>query len=93
MASARTAADFATIPMPLVLSKFERVNLIALRSEQLFNGAPSVLPSNEASKCVKVTDIAEREFALGLLPMGVARKVDNHKVEIHDLSEFINPAP
>lgn len=76
---------------PLVLSKFERVNLIALRSEQLFNGAPSTLPPHEAAKCAKVTEIAEREFALGSLPMGIARKIDNNKFRIYDLSSFINP--
>lgn len=76
---------------PLVLSKFERVNLIATRMEQLLSGAPSTLTCEQARKCSNVEEIAEKEFSLGVFPMGVARKVESHKYKIYDLQAFINP--
>jgi len=75
----------------LVLSKYERVKIIAIRTEQLLNGAPCLLEREEEASFCRVSDIAEREFVLGLLPMSIARKLESGKVRIYDLAAFIDP--
>ena len=76
---------------PLVLSKYERVKLIATRTEQLLNGAPCLLNNEEEQKMTRVSEIAEMEFVNGLLPMSVARKLETGKVRIYDLKAFMRP--
>lgn len=76
---------------PLVLSKYERVKVIATRTEQLLNGSPCLLSDEESRAMSHVCEIAEREFIRGLLPMSVARKLESGKVRIYDLKAFMNP--
>jgi DNA-directed RNA polymerase subunit K/omega len=73
------------------LSKYERVKVIATRTEQLLNGSPCLLSEKEAAALDHVSDIAEREFVQGLLPMSVARKLESGKVRVYDLKAFMNP--
>ena len=76
---------------PLVLSKYERVKVIATRTEQLLNGAPCLLSDEGVKEFTHVSEIAEREFVDGLLPLSVARKLESGKVRIYDLKSFMNP--
>lgn len=74
---------------PLVLSKYERVQIVASRVEQLLAGAPRLVDDIDTDD---VTKIAEEEIARRVLPIRVARSLPNNKVRIHDLRDFIDPA-
>ena len=74
---------------PLVLSKYERVQIVASRVEQLLAGAPRLVDDVDTDD---VTKIAEEEIARRVLPIRVARSLPNNKVRIHDLRDFIDPA-
>ena len=73
---------------PLVLSKYERVQIIAARVEQLLAGAPPLIDDVQGED---VKRIAETEIARRVLPMRVARALPNNKVRVHDLRDFIDP--
>lgn len=74
--------------MSPVLSKYERVQIVASRVEQLLAGAPRMIDDDDTDD---VVEIAEREIGRRLLPVRVARRLPNGKVRIHDLREFIDP--
>lgn len=79
-------------PIPLVLSKYERVQIIAARVEQLLAGAPPLVDEDARERASgDVQKIAELEIALRVLPMRIARALPNNKVRIHDLRDFIDP--
>lgn len=76
-----------TSAAPLVLSKYERVQILAARVEQLLAGAPRLVDIDTDD----VAAIAEEEIARRILPMRVARALPNSKVRVHDLRDFIDP--
>ena len=73
--------------MALVLSKYERVQIVASRVEQLLAGAPRLIDDSDVDD---VVTIAEREIGRRMLPIRVARRLPNGKVRVHDLREFID---
>ena len=75
--------------MVLVLSKYERVQIVAGRVEQLLAGAPKLI-SDEGITDVEV--IAEQEVERRLLPLRIARTMPNGKRRIYDLADFLDPA-
>lgn len=75
----------------LVLSKYERVQVIAARVEQLLAGAPTVLSEAEASRATDIEDIAERELAKRVLPVRISRTLETGKRRIYDIRDFIDP--
>ena len=73
---------------PLVLSKYERVQILASRVEQLLAGAPKLVDIDTDD----VQRIAEEEIARRALPLVVARSLPNNKKRLYDLRDFIDPA-
>lgn len=71
-----------------VLSKYERVQLVAGRVEQLLAGAPRLIDDLDTDD---VTAIAEEEIARRILPVRIARILPNNKKRILDLRDFIDP--
>lgn len=85
--AAKTIRTPAMPRQPLVLSKYERVQVLASRVEELLAGAPRLVDIETDD----ITAIAEEEIARRLLPMRVARALPNSKVRVHDLRDFIDP--
>lgn len=75
----------------LYLSKYEVVQIIAARVEQLLHGAAPLVPADECGGDLEV--VAERELARRLLPIRVARRLPNGKVAVHSLNQFALPEP
>lgn len=75
--------------MPLVLSKYERVQILAARVEQLLAGAPPLVDDAGGRD---VRDIAEEEIRLRLLPMRIARRLPDNKMRVYDLKAFVDPS-
>lgn len=74
---------------PLILSKYERVQLIAARVEQLLGGAPPTVDDPCDNDTVRV---AELEVDRRTIPIRVARHLPNGKVQVLSLDQFIPDA-
>ena len=70
------------------MSKYERVQILASRVEQLLAGAPKLVDIDTDD----VQRIAEEEIARRALPLVVARSLPNNKKRLYDLRDFIDPA-
>lgn len=75
--------------MALVLSKYEKVQIIASRVEQLVNGAPSLDSSVKSTDLVK---IAEMELEKRVLPVRISRKQPDGSMISYPLEDFIDPS-
>ena len=62
--------DFLSVDF---LTKYERVQLIGARMEQLARGAPPCVEAGERN----VREIAEKELRNGVLPLMLRRKLPN----------------
>lgn len=78
----------ASEAMVLVLSKYERVQIVAARVEQLLDGAPRLVEGTEG---MEIEDIAELEVSKRVLPLRIARTLPNGKRRVFDLADFIDP--
>lgn len=72
---------------PPVLSKYEHVQVVAARVEQLLAGAPRMVTHGDEDD---VTVIAENEISQRVLPVRIARRLPNGKVRVHELRDFID---
>jgi DNA-directed RNA polymerase subunit K/omega len=71
-----------------VLSKYERVAIIAARVEQLLGGAPPMIEGADRG----AEETAEEELRRGLLVLRIARKHPNGQVRVYDIKSFIIPS-
>jgi DNA-directed RNA polymerase subunit K/omega len=74
-----------------ILNKYEKTSIIALRAEQLSNGAESYLSEEILVSMTNVMDIAKKEFEHEppLIPFIIRRPISNYH-ENWKLTELIN---
>lgn len=68
----------------IVLSKYESVQILAARVEQLLNGAPRLIDDDTDD----LYAVAEAEIALGVLPIKVGRRLPNGRIMVCRLADF-----
>lgn len=72
-----------------ILTKYEKTQLIGMRTEQLAYGAPTTLSIDDEESCKSIKQIAELELTKKLIPMIICRYLPNKKKEYWKLDELI----
>lgn len=85
-----TASAAAGVASSAFLSKYEKVQIVAARVEQLLHGAAPLVPPDECGGDLEA--VAELELERRLLPVRVARRLPNGKVSVHALDQLAAPA-
>lgn len=75
-----------------ILTKYEKTSIIGVRIEQLAYGSQSTLDEETIKSCKTLTDIAEKELALGVIPFMICRNLPNRIEEYWKVSDLIIPA-
>lgn len=74
-----------------ILTKYEKTTLIGVRIEQLAYGSPTTLNEEEKKKCKNITEIAEKELQLGVIPFMIYRHLPNRTEEYWKIEDLIIP--
>tara|TARA_Y100000389_G_C17425582_1_gene499336 strand:+ start:514 stop:810 length:297 start_codon:yes stop_codon:yes gene_type:complete len=72
-----------------ILTKYERTTIIGVRIEQLAYGSPSTLSDEDKVSCKNITEIAEKELVLGVIPFMICRNLPNRTEEYWKLKDLI----
>jgi DNA-directed RNA polymerase subunit K/omega len=72
-----------------ILTKYEKTQLIGVRTEQLAYGAPTTLTTEDEESCTNVKEIAELEFQKKIIPLIICRHLPNKIKEYWRLDELI----
>jgi DNA-directed RNA polymerase subunit K/omega len=72
-----------------ILTKYEKTTIIGVRIEQLAYGSPSTLSNEDKQLCKNITQIAEKELALGVIPFMICRNLPNRTEEYWKLKDLI----
>lgn len=75
-----------------ILTKYEKTTLIGVRIEQLAYGSPTTLNADEKNKCKTITEIAEKELELSLIPFMIYRHLPNRTEEYWKIEDLIIPS-
>jgi DNA-directed RNA polymerase subunit K/omega len=76
--------ESVTTPFPKRLTKYERIQVIGMRSEQIARGAQIMVQREDADTPY---EIAERELSSGVMPFVVVRRMPDGKAEYLRLSD------
>ena len=72
-----------------ILTKYEKTTIIGVRIEQLAYGSPSTLSEEDKKTCKNITEIAEKELSLGVIPFMICRHLPNRTEEYWKLKDMI----
>ena len=72
-----------------ILTKYEKTTVIGVRIEQLAYGSSSTLSEEDKKTCKNITEIAEKELALGVIPFMICRNLPNRTEEYWKLKDLI----
>tara|TARA_Y100000389_G_scaffold202103_1_gene246543 strand:+ start:1245 stop:1547 length:303 start_codon:yes stop_codon:yes gene_type:complete len=72
-----------------LLTKYEKTTIIGVRIEQLAYGSSSTLSEEDRTSCKNITQIAEKELALGVIPFMICRNLPNRTEEYWKLKDLI----
>ena len=71
-----------------ILTKYEKTTIIGVRIEQLAYGSSSTLSEEDKKTCKNITEIAEKELALGVIPFMICRHLPNRTEEYWKLKDM-----
>jgi DNA-directed RNA polymerase subunit K/omega len=69
-------------------TKFEQAAMVALRTTQLYNGAPSMLTEKELQGLHTIEQIVQKEIEKGKIPLELQRTMPNGTVESYKVFEL-----
>lgn len=72
------------------LTKYEKVKIIGLRTQQLISGAGTFLAPEEEKYAKSSRDVAKIELQLGKLQLIIVRNLPNNKKEYWRLSDLVD---
>jgi DNA-directed RNA polymerase subunit K/omega len=72
-----------------ILTKYEKTTLIGVRIEQLAYGSPTTLDEEQKNKCRDITEMAEKELELGVIPFMIYRHLPNRTEEYWKINDLI----
>jgi len=72
-----------------ILTKYEKTTIVGVRIEQLAYGSPSTLSDEDKKSCKNITEIAEKELSLGIVPFMICRNLPNRTEEYWKLKDMI----